>query len=133
MSAHPGVHMNVWEIHAKLEEKGTSVGLTTLYRNLDRMVDEGLVNKYTIDGHGPACYEFIDRTGECGESYHCRCEICGKLIHLHCDEVAGLRDHMLKEHGFRLDPKRTVFYGVCPDCIAAERKKDPEKGEGGAE
>ena len=29
------------------------------------------------------------------------------------DQIGG---HLFKEHGFKLDPLRTVFYGVCDEC-----------------
>jgi ABC-type Zn uptake system ZnuABC Zn-binding protein ZnuA len=51
-----------------------------------------------------------------GACYHCKCEKCGKLIHLQCDEVENLRKHMMEHHSFEMNPVRTVFYGICSDC-----------------
>ena len=84
---------------------------------MDRLTTEGLVNKYIIDEKSPACYEYIG-TDHCssGKCYHMKCETCGKLIHLSCDEINEFFEHVEKEHGFMLDPKRTVFYGICDDC-----------------
>jgi Fur family ferric uptake transcriptional regulator len=36
-----------------------------------------------------------------------------------CDEINGFFAHVREEHGFVLDPKRTVFYGICEKCAAA--------------
>ena len=47
---------------------------------------------------------------------HCKCEKCGKLIHLHCDEVESLKKHMMEHHSFEMDSLRTVFYGICNEC-----------------
>ena len=47
-----------------------------------------------------------------------KCEKCGKLIHLHCDELEEIQTHILKEHRFKMDPMRTVFYGLCENCMA---------------
>ena len=44
------------------------------------------------------------------------CEKCGKLIHLHCEELEGIGEHLLKDHGFTLNSMRTVLYGICEDC-----------------
>ncbi|MBR1854292.1 MAG: transcriptional repressor [Lachnospiraceae bacterium] len=113
-----GVHITVKDACEYLEEQGTPVGQTTVYRQLERMVDEGLVNKYIIDGIAPACFEYIadEEQGEKEVCFHCKCEKCGKLIHLHCDEMQGIKEHLFKEHAFQMDPLRTVFYGVCAEC-----------------
>lgn len=113
-----GKHVTVNEICDYFKEKGISVGTTTVYRHLEKMVKEGVVAKYVVDGTSSACFEY---TGNCQTvekecSYHCKCEKCGKLIHLHCDEVESLKKHMMEHHSFEMDSLRTVFYGTCNEC-----------------
>lgn len=124
LSAVPGEHLTVQEIYSHFQEKGSSIGMATLYRLLDRMTEEGIVAKYTIDPATPACYEMIPKDPVKDEhiSYHCKCEICGKLIHLHCDEIAALSGHLLAEHNFRLNPRKTVLVGICEDCLKAGKE-----------
>ena len=50
-----GRHVTVSEISDYFTEKGISVGTTTIYRNLEKMVEEGIVAKYTVDGTSSAC------------------------------------------------------------------------------
>ena len=121
MKSQAGRHLTVHEICGLLEEKGASVGMTTVYRNLEKLVDQGIIAKYTIDGTTSACFEYVPEKGEKQLSYHCKCEKCGRLIHLRCDEVKGLQQHMAQNHGFTMDPLRTVFYGICSDCAEAEQ------------
>lgn len=113
-----GQHITAAEIcdHFKTNEK--SVSMTTIYRHLEKMVSEGLVKKYVIDSNCPACFEYVGLQDEHeGEScYHCKCEACGKLIHLHCDEMQSMEMHISDHHGFVLNPIRTVFYGLCESC-----------------
>lgn len=45
LRAAPGRHVTVAEICDQLKAKGRPVGTTTIYRHLERMVDEGLVAK----------------------------------------------------------------------------------------
>lgn len=114
----PGSHVTAGDICAHLKEHGTPIGQATVYRRLEDLVDEGIINKYIIDAGTPACFEYVDE--EChiaGDTcFHCKCAKCGKLIHLHCDELEGLAKHLYEEHSFKLDPKRTVFYGLCETC-----------------
>jgi len=109
------------EICDFFREKGISVGTTTIYRHLEKMVKEGLVAKYVIDGSSSACFEYIGDHGEEYENcYHCKCEKCGKLIHLQCNEIESLKQHMQQHHDFQMDPHRTVFYGICGECSKKE-------------
>ena len=50
----PGQHFTVNDVCAYFHAQGYPIGMTTVYRQLDRMVDEGLVNKYIIDANTPA-------------------------------------------------------------------------------
>ena len=54
-----GRHVTVSEISDYFTEKGISVGTTTIYRNLEKMVEEGIVAKYTVDGTSSACFEYL--------------------------------------------------------------------------
>ncbi len=113
-----GRHVTVNEICQYFEDQGISVGTTTIYRHLERMVEQGLVAKYTIDNTSSACFEYLDKQEHCQKPvcYHCKCEKCGKLFHMQCEEVSKLQEHMRGAHGFEINPMRTVFYGLCKDC-----------------
>ena len=113
-----GNHVTVSDICDYFQTKGIAVGTTTIYRHLEKMVREGVVAKYVVDGTSSACFEYIgghERETQ-AVCYHCKCEKCGKLIHLQCNEVESLKQHMMEHHGFEMDSLRTVFYGICSEC-----------------
>ena len=113
-----GEHVTVNDICEYFKSKGISIGMTTVYRHLERMVDDGLVNKYIIDSNSPACFEYVSEETHQHEHscFHCKCDKCGKLIHLHCDDLESIKTHLADEHHFYLNPFKTVFYGLCDDC-----------------
>lgn len=113
-----GSHVTVNDVCVHCKDNGIIIGQTTVYRQLEKMVDEGIVNKYIIDVGSPACFEYIGdaERPENGPCFHCKCEKCGKLIHLHCSDLMAIQKHLLDEHQFMLNPRRTVFYGICEDC-----------------
>ncbi|MCR5473983.1 MAG: transcriptional repressor [Lachnospiraceae bacterium] len=115
----PGVHVTAGDICEFFRSSGILIGQSTIYRNLESLVDEGIINKYNIDRNSPACFEYVrpDSHEDVETCFHCKCEKCGKLIHLHCDELDEMQAHLMKEHSFRLDPMRTVFYGLCEQCM----------------
>ena len=114
----PGVHFTVKSLAEHFEKEGSTLGVTTIYRQLDKMVGEGIVKKYVFDGNSPACYEFtpngMKKDGVV--QFHCKCEKCGVVIHLHCEDMMFISTHLLEHHSFELNPMRTVFYGLCEKC-----------------
>ena len=114
LKEHPGQHMTAGEIRRVFSD---TISTATVYRQLEKLVQEGLLKKYIIDENSPACYEYVDPHDHHGETcYHCKCERCGKLIHLECHEIKELGEHLAQEHGFKVDPLRTVLYGLCSEC-----------------
>ncbi|MCR4676263.1 MAG: transcriptional repressor [Sphaerochaetaceae bacterium] len=113
-------HFTASDIYEHFKNTDTPVGSATIYRQLEKFIQSGLVNRYVIDESTGCCYEFIgDHAHSHGtECYHCKCESCGKLIHLDCDEISHLNSHILSEHNFLINPHKTVFYGLCADCRA---------------
>ncbi len=122
LKALAGEHITAGDVCDYCKEQGAAIGQSTVYRQLESLVDEGLVNKYTIDSNSPACFEYVgpDVHSDKDTCFHCRCDRCGVLIHLHCEELKEIEEHLLKEHGFKLNSMRTVFYGLCENCAKEE-------------
>ncbi|MCR5075996.1 MAG: transcriptional repressor [Ruminococcus sp.] len=119
-------HTTVQEISAYLSTEGSPLGTATIYRQLDKLVESGVVRKFVIDGKTGACYQYIENEHECREHFHLKCIICGKLIHLNCDHLMSINKHIEEHHGFIIDPSQTVFYGRCADCSAGVSETDEQ-------
>lgn len=115
-----GRHFTVEDVRAHLAEAGFPVGIATIYRHIERLVAEGTVAKYDTGAGGAACFEWTGGGCADGEHFHLKCEGCGALIHLECGELSLIASHLLASHGFRLNPLRTVFHGLCASCAAAQ-------------
>ena len=122
-----GGHATAADICAYLEQRGSRVSLATVYRQLDKLAEDGLIARYSVDANTPACYEYLgSHGGGGGEScFHLKCGTCGRLIHLHCEEISDMREHLRAEHGFYWNPLGTVFYGECAEC----RRTKPDLSE----
>ena len=119
-----GKHFTAEDVREHFESKNISIGIATIYRQLEKFVSEGKIQKYFIDDHSAACFEYSGENCKShGQHFHLKCEVCGKLIHLECDELNELGGHLQVEHGFVLNPLRTVFYGVCTDCAEKTQKE----------
>ena len=112
---HASLHLTVDDVYDALKKQGETVGKTTVYRHMEKLVTTGKVRKYHIEGGTSACYQY---NGEetCHEHFHLKCISCGKLIHLDCEFMRGIDTHIFEHHGFRVDNRQTVLYGVCSGC-----------------
>ncbi|WP_138268929.1 Fur family transcriptional regulator [Anaerofustis stercorihominis] len=109
-------HFRASDVLEYLEKENSNIGKSTVYRQLESMVNEGILNKYIIDINTPACFEYEGKSRHEDMLFHLKCEKCGKLIHLHCHEIDDFQKHLYTTHNFKLNPKRTVFYGICEEC-----------------
>ena len=94
-------------------------GEATVYRTLSKLAENGVLKRFT-DGSSGACYQLAE-SSDCDKHFHLKCEKCGKLIHLSCDFMNGVCDHILSHHSFRVDNAKTTLLGLCEDCYKEEK------------
>lgn len=112
---------SVDELYDKLKEAGSAVGKSSLYRLLERMVSDGAVRKFKESECASAVFQYIGSDAECSHHLHLKCSHCGKLVHLECQNSIKLIEHVYKEHGFSIDSKKSVLYGMCSKCQEQSR------------
>ena len=114
----PGGRATAMDLMQMLRQEGQTVGLRTVYRQLEKLVAQGKVHKLlTEEG---ACYQYCDKTVH-RDCFLLQCEGCGAIFHMDCSHLGELYGHLLESHGFAINPRRTMFYGLCGKCREAER------------
>ncbi len=111
-----GTHLTAARIVEHLDKEKVRIGRTTVFRQLDKLVKNEVLRRYTVDGISGACYQYIDNTENCRVHFHLKCEDCGKLTHLECETLLHLHQHVLDEHSFKINNLKTVLYGKCNNC-----------------
>jgi Fur family ferric uptake transcriptional regulator len=100
------------EIHAELRRKGEHVGLTTVYRHLQVLSEQGSVDTIR-DASGETLYR------QCGTSvhhHHLTCRNCGRSMEVEGRAVERWAEKVAAEAGFT-DVGHTVeLFGLCPQC-----------------
>ena len=91
-----------------------SLGKSTLYRQLSRMTEDGELRRFHEGKR--VLYQYAHQHSGCEGHFHLKCRSCGRLIHLACAQVTGLAEHIASAHGFALDLKESVLYGMCESC-----------------
>ena len=115
---HGDAHLCAEDLVEYLRQQGSPVGRATIYRALERLVNDGVVRKYPVEGAG-ACYQYVGRQ-DCRNHFHLKCTCCGALYHVECDYLDTVQRHIYEHHRFSIDQTKTVFYGICADCAQKE-------------
>ena len=109
-------HLTIQEIQNYLPD----IPQATLYRIIESLVNEGIVRKYFLSPNSSCCFQYADCHID-HQHFHLVCEQCGKLIHLDCDEVDHLIEHLKADHNFTVDVSRVNLYGLCDKCARNKR------------
>lgn len=112
--------VNVNDISNYLKENQSEVNITTIYRYLDKLAKEGTVIKYVAEKGNQAVYQYVEQGHHCDEHLHLKCVKCGCIIHLECDFMREIAEHIQKDHGFELQCKNSIIYGMCSKCKGNE-------------
>lgn len=112
--AHHG-HVDAEELLASLEADGVKISRATVYRNLELLVECGLVHKQRLGGDRHL-YEHV----HAGQRHdHLVCADCGRVVEFVSPGISALQTEICRAHGFA--PRRHVLQitGLCNRC--AER------------
>lgn len=99
-----------------LLKKGTPVGKTTVYRQLEKLINEGRIKKLNPHNGKSFLYQFVDTDMKCENHMHLRCMKCGKYVHLGCDFMSQVSKHIFEHHNFTVDNSKTEILGLCDAC-----------------
>ncbi len=102
----------VKDIYNFLKNNKVNIGLTTIYRCIDVLLNENLLVEY-LDGK-QKIYGYF--TCSCSDHYHLVCSSCGRVEHIECDEFSKISNHLKNEHAFYLDIKDNFLKGRCKKC-----------------
>ena len=110
--------LSAQELAEELRREGFSVGLATIYRQLERLEEAGVVHK--VNTESGAFYLYCSHGEGRRDCFLLKCQRCGRIRHLDCDHLKDLDEHLETAHHFRIDPRRTLFTGLCEECAREE-------------
>jgi Fur family transcriptional regulator, ferric uptake regulator len=115
-----GKTLSTKEIYYYLKANDVNIDLSTVYRNLEVLHEDGIVQKFYNSNGRISVYQYIEKSGNCHEHLHIQCIKCGKLLHLNCEYMNGVLDdfkgHLYVHHKFSLEIESSMLYGVCDSC-----------------
>ena len=105
------------QIHAELRRRGERIGLTTVYRQLQVLSEDGLLDTIR-DAGGETLYR---RCRSAVHHHHLICRICGTSVEVEGRAVERWAEKVAAEAGFTAVDHTVELFGLCPRCGAAQR------------
>ena len=99
------------DIHEKIKD---TVGLTTIYRVVDCMIKDKTITKY-ISEDKVTYYQYLEKCDH-ENHFYLKCEKCGSLIHIDCECIGELTNHILVNHEFMINREHIIINGICKKC-----------------
>jgi len=117
-----GQHISAEEVVGHFARSAEPIGRATIYRNLKKLEQDGLLQRYTTGNRKAACFQYLEAPEELPEHFHLMCELCGSLQHVECSALGEMEEHIKESHDFKVNPLRTVMYGLCHECMRRSDK-----------
>ena len=99
------------EVHAEIIKNKSSLGLTTVYRTLQKLTQANEID-FVRREDGEGAYKLCSGT----HHHHLLCEKCGKSVEFFSSKFEKLLDSIADENGFEPLSHRAEIVGLCRQC-----------------
>ena len=105
------------EIHEELSRMGNAPALSTVYRNLERFVRDGLAVTELL---GDSVTRYAVPREQHG--HYLICTGCSTKLHIRDCPLSELEEKLARDTGFAIESHTLTLYGKCPRCRKREQK-----------
>ena len=112
LKTHKNTSFSVQDVYDEIKESGYDINLATVYRNILKMVDKGMLLKHQASNQKYATYQYVE-SRKCLTHFHFECKKCGMVIALGNEESEDFVSMVKEKLGFMIEPQNTYISGVC--------------------
>ena len=112
-------HPTAAELYQAAQRELPNLSLGTVYRNLDVLVSEGLIEAVPCEG-GAARYD-----GNPEPHHHFICEQCGHILDVEVTLPDELQRSLRRKYRLRAERARVRFFGLCEPCSDRSQPTEP--------
>ena len=98
------------DLYVDLRKQNQSMGLATVYRSLEALKLEGVIQVRTLT-NGESLYSLVQE-----DRHHLTCLQCGQSIAIEECPVHELEENLHQSHRFKIYYHTLEFFGLCPKC-----------------
>lgn len=120
-----GGFISAQALHSDLKERGSTIGLATVYRTLADLESGGSADSFQQEG------ESLFRACSTNDHHHhLICRRCGRTVEITADHVESWAQSIAAEHGFTEASHEVNVFGICSSCRAEQLgSASPSKGD----
>ncbi len=112
-------HPDACWVYTEVRKRLPHISLGTVYRNLTRLAEAGLIVKLELEGQAS---RWDARTNA---HDHVVCSRCGRVADIERVSLPIiLQDHIVASSGFIIEGYSLQCYGLCPECAASTKTFD---------
>lgn len=111
-------HPTAEELYDCARQSDPSLNLSTIYRTLRWLEQEGLVRprRFTGDQH----HEHFDAATP-QEHHHFYCNSCQQVIEFEEPAIQAIKKHFSEHSGAFIASASVILYGICPECRSVQQ------------
>ena len=107
-------HLSAEDIFLMVKEKAPDIGLATVYRTLELLLELKIVDKINF-GDGVYRYD-LRKDGDVHFHHHLVCMNCGSVHEIEDDLLLDVEKIVVSDYDFKIKDHRLTFYGICSKC-----------------
>ncbi len=117
LAAYPDKHLTAEEIYDKVKQEYPEIGLATVYRTIQLLLELHLIDKISLDD-GCVRYEIahLDSDTTKHRHHHLVCLSCGNVFSFEDDLLEELENKIKEKTDFRVVNHEVKLYGYCREC-----------------
>lgn len=108
------------QIHEQMRSDGETVGLATVYRNLQALSRSGRLD-VLVAGDGESLYRQCEDTGH---HHHLVCRECGRTVEFLAPKLEASMTAIAQEHGYTEVDHTLEVFGLCTEHAAQSAAED---------
>lgn len=109
-------HPTAEEIYARARKNDPSLHLSTVYRTLRWLEDEGFVSPRWFEDERRQ-ERFDPVMDENNDHYHFRCRICNEIVEFQEPVISEIKEGYEAQFGGQVESATLTLYGVCQRCL----------------
>ena len=115
ISENMGLHLSSEEIYDYVKVKSPDIGLATVYRTVQLLVELDVLSKLNLDD-GFVRYELNDHDGDQHHHHHLICSECGSISEVREDLLESIEKQIEMKYEFQIRDHKLKFFGICKSC-----------------
>jgi len=110
-------HLSAEDLYQKARQCDPRIGFSTVFRTLKLLKESGIAREVVLaDG-----ISRFEQNYKHPHHDHLICTACNKTVEFFVSEIEELQERVAKKYHFKMRHHVMVLYGLCRDCLKADR------------